>query len=250
MPGRLRAVRPVRSTTMSASIARISRGRLAVALALDIDEAFERPFEPRAHRAPVVAAIGHGDDFESRPVVPFDHAGDLRRHRVRAEIGREIHDADAIVAIALAAPQRLGRRLEPVGHQDARALRVVLFRLRDRKERERRHDLAALADTVRHLGDKTLLIAPIASCLLRVQQHALAVRVIGPDVQQLPIRGDRFVIALELAQRMRAAVQALPHNPDARRAPDRSWRALRRAASDGSAHRRDSCRHRHRRDRR
>ena len=92
---------------MSASIVTDQRRGFGVALALNVDEPVEAAFEPRAHGAPVVAAIRHRDGFEAGAVVPFEHAGDLRRHRMRPEIGGEIDEPDALVPIALAAPQRL-----------------------------------------------------------------------------------------------------------------------------------------------
>ena len=161
---------------MSASIARICRGRLARRSWPSMSTKRSKARSSRARIAllslrPYDIAI----DLESRPVVPFDHAGDLRRHRVRAEIGGEIHDADAVVAIALAAPQRLGRRLEPVATSGC--ARTARCRCSDSETARN-----ASGVTIRRpsrtpcttSATKTRLVAPIARRLLRVQQHALA----------------------------------------------------------------------------
>ena len=76
-----------------------------------------------------------------------------------------------------------------------------------REERERRDDFPALADSLHDFGDERGMVRPIAGGALRVEQHPRSVRMLGLGTEQVPIGGDRLVVALELAQRMRAAVQ-------------------------------------------
>ena len=85
-------------------------GDLKIAYGLNVDETVECGREPLAHYAPVARTQRNSGSLKTRPVMVFKAARDRVREHMVAEIRRAIGHADLVVGIALAAPQRVGRR--------------------------------------------------------------------------------------------------------------------------------------------
>src|SRR5262249_20105765 len=79
---------------------------LAVVLAAHVVELIERRDQPLPRCALVVDTERYGDDLELAAVVALEQLGHQERGGVRLEVGREIGDADLVVAPGLAGPQR------------------------------------------------------------------------------------------------------------------------------------------------
>ena len=101
---------------------------LRIALCPHIDEAIECGFQPHAHVALIIGPEGEGIGLEFFPIPMLEHARHQEGGGMRVKIGREIGDADLVVAIALASPQRLRRfGIEPA-RENLRSVQLLLWR--------------------------------------------------------------------------------------------------------------------------
>src|SRR6266852_5039031 len=82
------------------------RAHFGIALSPYIDESIERAPQAAAHFTAFVQAMGYPNRLETCAVMMLEHTRHQNTDRVRAQIGREIGDANPIVVIDLAAPQR------------------------------------------------------------------------------------------------------------------------------------------------
>jgi hypothetical protein len=90
----------------------------------DIVELIEGAFHPRAHRAAVARSQRKGDRLEAAAVVAFDQRRDLLGHGMIAEVGRDIAQPDAVMAVAFAVPQRRGALRDQRADHVAPALKL------------------------------------------------------------------------------------------------------------------------------
>ena len=72
-----------------------------------IDKSVESGLDPSAHRASVIWPQRDRGSFETCPVMMLEATCYRVRHNMFTEIRRDVGDADFVVAIAFAAPQRL-----------------------------------------------------------------------------------------------------------------------------------------------
>lgn len=105
--------------------------------------------------------------------MPLQRARQQDRHRVIAEIGREIGDPEAVVVVALAAPHRRGRGRKLVGGEGLGADQVRLRRCADREKNE--NGIAArLPASTADARRQRRVFGPVAAMQHRVMKTAMA----------------------------------------------------------------------------
>jgi len=82
---------------------------IGIAEGTRIDEPVERRLQPRTHRTRGMAPERDGSRLEARAVMTFEQPGREQRHRMIAEIGRQIGEANTRMRIGLALPERRRR---------------------------------------------------------------------------------------------------------------------------------------------
>ncbi len=116
-----------------------------------------------------------------------------------AQVGRHVGQADLLVAVTLAGPQRLLGHRKARG-KDLRADLVVLAIIRERHQGQRFAALLASLDARDDLGRVVGKTGPVTGVQALVGQQAVAIVVIGVDGQQALEHGDGFVTSFEFRQ--------------------------------------------------
>src|SRR5262249_29484013 len=146
---------------------------VAVAQRAGIDEAVERSSEARMHRARRMGREGDCGRLETGAVMALEQPGRQQRHRMVAEIGGQIGDADARMWVMLAAPERPGRCGVSVLHEApcAAELEPRVGGAGQKMEGQRRGLPAGYCRF--ELGARAREIRPVAGKHLGIQMHAL-----------------------------------------------------------------------------
>ena len=172
-----------------------------------VDEVVEGVEHALAQAAVVVDADRDGDGLEARLVVALEDAGHQVAHRVLAQVGRHVGDADAVVLVALARPQRRVAHRVAARGEDLGALVVHGGGVGDRHHAQRLgRRLAGLdaGEYARHVGVE---VRPVADVHALVADRADAVFELGVELQQPVEHRDRLERSLEFGQHDRAVGQ-------------------------------------------
>jgi len=191
---------------MSISISRKSAD-FPIGLVADVDEAVEGPRDPRAHLAFACRPQREAADLEPGPVVDLDQLGDEERNRMILEIGREVGEADLVVTVALAAPDRPLRRvlLVRVGSRASQLNRRIG---RMGEERERRIAPPAARDVGGDAVGESAIVPPIAGLQPGMEHVAACVVALGAFEHVGEVL-RRLGEALQIQKRHAAIVQGL-----------------------------------------